>query len=1152
MDADIDDTHLCIKCSQTIVGLENYIQHRKQNCNRNAVATTITTTQTPATSTPNPATSSQHRNSDVTPPINYEPFHFNEPEPPTTSSHGGKSSKNLGESYDLPYELGADVFFSSLQLQSVQSSVSHHHVPSGGKTVGPGQLQRQKSLQSDHSSHEAESWIGTHHSEHHGSDNLLKAVSDMGETKKSYETLFKPITYEHESPELSEEEEEDEGDVDEIDDDDDEDYDPEAEGHTSGGKWKLPLIRHSPPVVPASHTGGKWKPEHRPNIRVAHSQLSRLSPNWDDHMDDVDMNEGQHPPSDHTKGKWIPGTKVQRLEYKEVVEVAKHSTKQEYWCNICCRKLKSKIIYENHLKTSYHLKRCEPETQLEKAVIEEIPREDISKGFATKTNKAHAVTTTSSTSTLGKKRKRRSTFLRCSLCKHVMSRHLIGKHLISHYHYRRMQLHPGLSLHMILDNIHSIVLQSPFQCRPCRFYANTEETFLLHWNSASHLDTSEGPGCFWCSYCRFECEDNNQMRRHLLSPEHKEVLLAINRSVPICISKRSTLHCLKCKSGFRYNFELRKHIRNQHPDMDYFGTASDAYQSKFKCLTCPEVLPSQIALQRHEKYKHSISKYFCSICSLEFNSPCKARRHRKTLEHKQKAADVEIKIDKTKETTIEGKDKEIEQIMEASPTNKVEDPLLANESFITIYADNGEYDVRSMSLQRPSDLKWMENMQVKDWKLSNACTTENTVPVDEQIIKIEINADNIPCISAEAINREKLRKSLQTQKANKCLDCQKNFQSRDELLDHREREHSLSMCMVCGEKFVNGQELGRHLRKCKPKICLTQKTLEPDTQIQVSEENADEQQSQILHQGVVPRKCDMCSFEASYESEIIYHRLYHTNNAMATQEQIKCPLCEKSFRKQSLRCHLRRHTNEKIFECTICGLKYSRRHNLKDHIDKAHGTKDKQSPLKHCPKKNNFQCNSCGKVFQSKRSLQAHCLTHHDSKPDCRFVCPRDNCDYGTHNQSLLKVHLVSHSIESFKCPEKDCDYVGKSELHLKRHKKVHIPDNQARFYNCDQCKFKTKIKSHIKRHMRCHTGEKPYQCPYCDFRTNVLENLRKHVLKTDKHPGKFMYECKICEEDVTTGPKDVKDLYKTNSFTEYQKHMNKVHNKFVKPDTIC
>ncbi|CAD7000616.1 unnamed protein product [Ceratitis capitata] len=86
-------------------------------------------------------------------------------------------------------------------------------------------------------------------------------------------------------------------------------------------------MRHSPPVVPESHTGGKWRPEQRPTLHVAHAQLTRISPNWDEHveeLDTVEVLEGQHPPVGHTKGKWIPGTKMQRLEYKEeVVETCK-------------------------------------------------------------------------------------------------------------------------------------------------------------------------------------------------------------------------------------------------------------------------------------------------------------------------------------------------------------------------------------------------------------------------------------------------------------------------------------------------------------------------------------------------------------------------------------------------------------------------------------------------------------------------------------------------------------------------------------------------------------------------------------------------------------------------------------------------------------
>ncbi|KAI8117651.1 Zinc finger protein 407 [Lucilia cuprina] len=1071
MDHDLDDTHLCIKCSRTIVGLENYIQHRKQKCSIPTTSTpqqttkiAITTTATtPQQQQPTPVTTTIAQ---VTPEVNYEPFNFNEPANPP--SHGGKTSKALGESYELPYELEADVFFSSLQLQSVQSSVPSTSGGKAGSThTHAGPFTRQKSLQQDTPTVAAvePTWINPQPPEPppESNEHFLKAVNDMGESKKSFETIFKPITFEHESPEVSEEEEEEEVDVDM--DDDDDDYDPMVETHGSGGKWKLPLMRQSPPVVPVSHTGGKWKPEHRPNLRVAHSQLSRLSPNWDDHMDDMDAQEGQHPPSDHTKGKWVPGTKLQRLEYKEeVVELAKCSnTIQDYWCNICCRKLKSKTIYENHLKSSYHLKRSEPELQLEKAAIAELPRADIKKSFSIMEFKPLSITLAMNS----KQRKRRSTYLKCSLCKHVMVRHLIGKHLISHYHYRRMQLHPGISLHMILENIHAIVLQSPFQCRPCRFYTNTEETFLLHWNSASHFDASEGPGRFWCSYCQFECEDNNQMRRHLLGPEHKEVLLAINRSVPVCISKRLSIDCPKCGQKFRFNFELRRHFLIAHPSLDFMGSASDSYQSKFRCAACPEVLPSKIALQRHEKYKHLVSKYFCSICSLEFNSPCKARRHRKTLEHKQKA-------------------------------------LALNQERL-----------------KEEEIKELFNLKIE----------KRPEQYMRKTVKLEIALlDESPSTSEQATTKASL--SLTT--SNKESD---------------QLHNSQHICILCSKSFASAQELGRHSRVCKPITMVSTEEIKQVSQLTQT----------ITEKGEKIWSCDLCEFKAPFQSELLYHRVFHSYTNVAKNQLLPCPLCEKSFRKQSLRFHLHNHTKEKLFKCDQCDAAFSRPNNLKDHIRNIHGDGVRSSKKTPTIAENDvslpvkvekvFPCNECSKVFKSKHSMKMHHLTHHVSEERPLFKCSHMNCEYSTVSKSFLTTHMKSHSMESIKCTEKNCNYVGKSKLHLKRHLQSHKPSSEAKHFNCDKCSFKTKIKGHLKRHMRHHTGEKPYSCPHCDFRTSTWENVRKHVLKTEKHAGKFVFECKKCKKDLEAnvegekeGENQIKEIFKTNSHQEYQQHLKQQH----------
>ncbi|XP_049302860.1 zinc finger protein Xfin [Bactrocera dorsalis] len=1079
IEPDLDDTHLCIKCSSTIVGLEAYIQHRKTQCtNLNSTAASSKRDHSTTHTVHSEIITTPRAHLDHT----YDAFTFAEPESyAKESAHGGKTSKSLSDAYELPYELGADVFFSSLQLQSVQaagpSTSGKQGLSAPSQPLSSLQQRQQKTDHTVHIGAADEPWMS----------DAQASGSNVEQQQKSYE-VFKPLTFEHESPEASEEEEED---VDVELDEDDDDYDPIADAHANGGKWKPPTMRHSPPVVPETHTGGKWRPEYRPELNVTHAQLTRLSPNWDEaveELENVEVHEGQHPPAEHTKGKWIPGTKMQRLEYKEeVVELAK-SANQAYWCNICCRRLKSKTNYENHLKTGYHRKRAEPERQLEKAALGNIQRVELSKSLL-----AAALAEpkpTISSSGVVKKRKRRATYIKCQLCKHSMLRHLVGKHLISHYHYRRMQLNPTKSLHMILDNIHSVVLQSPFQCRPCRFYTNTEEMFLQHWSSPTHLDATEGLGKFWCSYCHFECEDNNQMRRHLLSAEHKEVILAINRSVPICISKKLSIDCNRCHQSFRYNAELRRHALLCHPDKELCGTASDGYQSRYKCELCADSFRSKVALQRHEKNKHSISKYFCSICKLEFNTPCKARRHRKTLQHRNCAAAAEKNAG----------------VRRVASTKDVKSCDKCN------FVASSEVQAMLHELSHHKGGITMRNTVIA--KASSTTSTSKNNKTTEKSQKSKVN------------EQTKL----------KCKDCDELFADKAALKAHRDASHPLlcHVCLSCGQSFALAQALGRHTRNCQPK---------PSTS----------KASQAQRGTASDWCCDKCDFSAPYESELIFHRLHHTLGPMPKNQIIACPICTKEFRKHSLRCHLRQHTNEKIFACELCEMKFSRRHNLKDHMKTVHNVpaampKDPQvssageeitKVKKRKTDGDKFACDICSKAFSSDYMLKKHAASHATlPSENAENTCKYENCKYVAASATLLRVHAASHAKEQLKCNEPSCNYEGKSLLHLKRHSRTHLAP--SKWFTCDKCEFKARIKGHLKRHMRTHTGEKPFQCRYCLFRCSTFDNLRKHVLKTGKHPGKFIYECEHCNN---VGQKK---SFKTNSYHEFQAHNAEMHGKRV------
>uniref|UniRef100_A0A182YFR1 C2H2-type domain-containing protein n=1 Tax=Anopheles stephensi TaxID=30069 RepID=A0A182YFR1_ANOST len=102
---------------------------------------------------------------------------------------------------------------------------------------------------------------------------------------------------------------------------------------------------------------------------------------------------------------------------------------------------------------------------------------------------------------------------------------------------------------------------------------------------------------------------------------------------------------------------------------------------------------------------------------------------------------------------------------------------------------------------------------------------------------------------------------------------------------------------------------------------------------------------------VVCWQCKICPFRTSSQAEFLFHEILHSSKlddkakpspsgsstpGKGRCPKITCPLCGKAFSKASLRCHLRQHTDERLFPCAHCPMAFTRKANLKNHIDNIH------------------------------------------------------------------------------------------------------------------------------------------------------------------------------------------------------------------------
>lgn len=510
----------------------------------------------------------------------------------------------------------------------------------------------------------------------------------------------------------------------------------------------------------------------------------------------------------------------------------------------------------------------------------------------------------------------------------------------------------------IKRNYPKLVRQQVWECNICTMKVSIS-CKSFHFASSHDLTGISPDKIFHCEEdnCKAYFVKRSQLVNHLYKIHDKDYCQpSTTNSEPAVIATKS-FKCTVCDQKFTLESRLKKHELQYHYQPDYIRTPIDKKyvetgKKSFICKidNCTEKFKSESSLELHQKLHGS---WNCKFCSEQISYAPDLALH-------------EFQQHWTTTTTAPESSE-----ARASPEPKPSCSAATNETrYICLrcnYHNNRKTQYVEHFLRKHLSLSMrilkchvcgakfaLDSYQKKKLHFNSHHSTEGISPEDLH------RCADCPAYFREAIQlvRHQRRAHVQRNQRQICKDCGGTFKSRRVLVEHiriyhlntLDEQEAPELCQVpnCGRRFRTKGELEQHmawghLRKEKITgwtnctICGKRVLGERGLRAHVSLAHTKKKKKENF-------VCETCGKAFKLKCKFLEHKEWHKDKSAW---KWKCDKCEKTcINRFKLAEHQRVHTQEKAFQCEICGQKYAHRHNYRGHMKKQHGVELEKLPAK--------------------------------------------------------------------------------------------------------------------------------------------------------------------------------------------------------------